>query len=177
MSAILSVSVAHELTFLSIFTRLAVPAKLPSYLLWHSSRLLLQPPPKNTRRRHSKHPVRPLQRFPRFRRCGGRCLPTRQGRVACWSRSAWWEVLNRSPGTEGETTLRLSRQMVRSVLHSRVRFRTDLPINAAGNRGVLIHQLTKHQTQSPFRRTKGSVERVAFHPGKPHLFVAVSPRF
>lgn len=44
----------------------------------------------------------------------------------------------------------------------------------AGNRSVLIHQLTKHQTQAPFKKQKGDVQRVAFHPSKPHFFVAVS---
>lgn len=42
----------------------------------------------------------------------------------------------------------------------------------AGNRAVLIHQLSKHQTQAPFKRTKGAVQRIAFHPTKPHFFVA-----
>lgn len=44
----------------------------------------------------------------------------------------------------------------------------------AANKSVLVHQVSKHQTQSPFKRTKGSVQRVAFHPTKPHFFVAVS---
>lgn len=43
---------------------------------------------------------------------------------------------------------------------------------AAANKSVLIHQLSKHQTQSPFKKTKGSVQCVAFHPHKPHFFVA-----
>ena len=42
----------------------------------------------------------------------------------------------------------------------------------AGNRSVLIHQLTKHQTQAPFKKQKGEVQRVAFHPSRPHFFVA-----
>ncbi|KAK0540602.1 Ribosome biogenesis protein erb1 [Tilletia horrida] len=40
---------------------------------------------------------------------------------------------------------------------------------------VLVHQLSKHRSQAPFRRAaaKGaSVQRVAFHPLKPQLFVA-----
>lgn len=40
------------------------------------------------------------------------------------------------------------------------------------NKSVLIHQLSKHQTQSPFKRTKGIVQKVIFHPIKPYLFVA-----
>ncbi|RIB16015.1 ribosome biogenesis protein ERB1 [Gigaspora rosea] len=42
----------------------------------------------------------------------------------------------------------------------------------AGNQGILIHQLSRHQTQQPFRRTKGMVQRVMFHPIKPLFFVA-----
>ncbi|ORY81831.1 NUC169 domain-domain-containing protein [Leucosporidium creatinivorum] len=42
----------------------------------------------------------------------------------------------------------------------------------AGNRSVLIHQLTKHQTQAPFTKQKGEVQRVSFHPSRPHFFVA-----
>ncbi|KAI9487511.1 MAG: NUC169 domain-containing protein [Benjaminiella poitrasii] len=42
----------------------------------------------------------------------------------------------------------------------------------AKNLAVLIHQITKHQTQSPFKRLKGLVQKVAFHPIKPIFFVA-----
>lgn len=44
----------------------------------------------------------------------------------------------------------------------------------AKNLAVLIHQVTKHQTQSPFKRLKGLVQKVAFHPIKPIFFVTVS---
>lgn len=39
---------------------------------------------------------------------------------------------------------------------------------------VLIHQLTRQRSQAPFKKaSKGSaVQKVAFHPNKPHLFVA-----
>jgi hypothetical protein len=50
----------------------------------------------------------------------------------------------------------------------------SFPFLLAANKSVLVHQVSKHQTQSPFKRTKGSVQRVAFHPTKPHFFVAVS---
>ena len=39
---------------------------------------------------------------------------------------------------------------------------------------ILVHQLSKARSQSPFRKLKGSVQRVAFHPLKPIFFVAVS---
>lgn len=43
-----------------------------------------------------------------------------------------------------------------------------------GSASVLIHQLTRHRSQAPFKKaSKGSsVQKVAFHPTKPHLFVA-----
>ena len=32
--------------------------------------------------------------------------------------------------------------------------------------------MSRHATQSPFRKTAGTVQRVAFHPLKPHFFAA-----
>jgi ribosome biogenesis protein ERB1 len=42
----------------------------------------------------------------------------------------------------------------------------------AANKAVLIHQLSKHATQSPFRKSKGIVQYAKFHPFRPHLYVA-----
>ena len=42
----------------------------------------------------------------------------------------------------------------------------------AANKAVLIHQLSRHATQSPFKKTGGAVQRVAFHPLKPWFFAA-----
>lgn len=41
----------------------------------------------------------------------------------------------------------------------------------SGHTSVLIHQLSKHLTQSPFRRSKGITMDAKFHPYKPQLFV------
>ncbi|KAI5960356.1 ERB1 [Candida pseudojiufengensis] len=40
------------------------------------------------------------------------------------------------------------------------------------NTSVLIHQLSKHLSQSPFKKTKGIIMDAKFHPFKPQLFVA-----
>ncbi|KAF8542271.1 NUC169 domain-containing protein [Trichophaea hybrida] len=40
------------------------------------------------------------------------------------------------------------------------------------NRAVAIHQLSRHTSQSPFRKSKGIIQRVEFHPFRPILFVA-----
>ncbi|KAI5066579.1 hypothetical protein GOP47_0019203 [Adiantum capillus-veneris] len=42
----------------------------------------------------------------------------------------------------------------------------------ANTRAVLVHQLSKQQTQNPFRKLQGRVVSVLFHPVRPFLFVA-----
>lgn len=42
----------------------------------------------------------------------------------------------------------------------------------AKNTAVLIHQLSKHLSQSPFRKSKGIMVDACFHPVKPQLFVS-----
>lgn len=37
---------------------------------------------------------------------------------------------------------------------------------------MLVHQLGKGVTQNPFRKNRGRVVRVLFHPSKPFFFVA-----
>ena len=41
----------------------------------------------------------------------------------------------------------------------------------AGNTSVLIHQLSKHLSQSPFKKSKGIIMDCKFHPFKPQIFV------
>ncbi|XP_042201566.1 ribosome biogenesis protein bop1 [Callorhinchus milii] len=49
-------------------------------------------------------------------------------------------------------------------------FATVIPDN--GNAQVLIHQLSKRRSQNPFRKNKGLVQCVLFHPIRPFFFVA-----
>ena len=37
---------------------------------------------------------------------------------------------------------------------------------------ILIHRLSQRQSQNPFKKTKGQVQAVAFHPSKPFFYVA-----
>lgn len=37
---------------------------------------------------------------------------------------------------------------------------------------VLVHQLSRGVSQNPFRKNRGRVVRVLFHPSKPFFFVA-----
>ena len=45
-------------------------------------------------------------------------------------------------------------------------------LSPASSQAVLVHQLSKQASQAPFRKNRGRVVAVAFHPGKPFLFVA-----
>jgi len=38
--------------------------------------------------------------------------------------------------------------------------------------GVWVHQLSRRHSQAPFKKIKGTVQLVQFHPSKPHFFVA-----
>ena len=44
----------------------------------------------------------------------------------------------------------------------------------AGAKAILMHQITKHSSQAPFKRIKGQIQRVLFHPTRPHFLLAVS---
>lgn len=37
---------------------------------------------------------------------------------------------------------------------------------------MVVHQLSRRASQNPFRKNRGRVVRVAFHPSKPFFFVA-----
>ena len=51
-------------------------------------------------------------------------------------------------------------------------FISKLLLGTSG-KSVLIHQLSRHQTQSPFSRQKGtSIQSLVFHPIQPQIFVA-----
>lgn len=45
--------------------------------------------------------------------------------------------------------------------------------SGGGQGGVWIHQVSRRHSQAPFKKIKGAVQLVLFHPSKPHFFVAV----
>lgn len=84
-----------------------------------------------------------------------------------------WSKTSEEENTKYGFKIRLQHtQVVKQVVWHRKGdyFATVAP--DAGNLAVLIHQTTRHQSQTPFRRLKGTVQKVAFHPIKPIFFVA-----
>jgi len=55
--------------------------------------------------------------------------------------------------------------------HRKGDYFATLTTQATGS-SSLIHQLSKQSTQNPFKKSNGLVQRVAFHPTKPILFIA-----
>ena len=56
--------------------------------------------------------------------------------------------------------------------HYKGDYLATLATSAPGKKAVCIHQISKGQTQTPFRNPPGEVQTVAFHPSKPFFFVA-----
>lgn len=50
---------------------------------------------------------------------------------------------------------------------------SEFPASNEGQSGVWIHQLSRRHSQAPFKKIKGTVQLVLFHPTKPNFFVAV----
>ncbi|KAH9943090.1 ribosome biogenesis protein ERB1 [Epithele typhae] len=47
-----------------------------------------------------------------------------------------------------------------------------MSLQSEGQAGVWIHQMSRRHSQAPFKKVKGAVQLVLFHPSKPHFFVA-----
>ncbi|KAJ1887316.1 Ribosome biogenesis protein erb1 [Coemansia sp. S17] len=61
---------------------------------------------------------------------------------------------------------------VKSVMwHRRGDYLATLTSEEGGS-SVLIHQVSKHRSQRPFRKLKGAVQSIMFHPTKPWFLVA-----
>lgn len=85
---------------------------------------------------------------------------------------AKWYTPNESQSTEGVAAIIECKKPIKKLSWHRKGdyFVTVSP--EAKNTAVLIHQLSKHLSQSPFRKSKGIIMDARFHPFKPQLFVS-----
>ncbi|KAL2911961.1 Ribosome biogenesis protein erb1 [Polyrhizophydium stewartii] len=67
--------------------------------------------------------------------------------------------------------LKVSKGVTSLTWHRKGDYFASVSPDAASN-SVQIHQLSTGKSQSPFRKNKGLVQRVLFHPAKPIIFVA-----
>lgn len=79
-------------------------------------------------------------------------------------------------GKDYETGVRLTithTKAVRQVTwHAKGDYLASVTPDNSSNLQVLIHQISKRRTQNPFRKSKGLVQCVSFHPLRPYFFVA-----
>lgn len=83
-------------------------------------------------------------------------------------------VLEEDGGGQGgpvSATLTLLQPVTQVTWHGRGDYMAVV-LATSGHTQVLIHQLSRRRSQSPFRRSHGQVQRVAFHPVRPFLLAA-----
>ena len=58
------------------------------------------------------------------------------------------------------------------VWHSKGDYLSSVMPQPSSHLQVLVHQVSRRRSQNPFRRSKGLVQCVSFHPLRPYFFVA-----
>ncbi|GFR59221.1 ribosome biogenesis protein BOP1 [Elysia marginata] len=84
-----------------------------------------------------------------------------------------WSTANTEEHTRG-VRLKIEHQqqeIVNFTWHAKGDYFATVQKGSKGQ-AVLIHQLSRRQTQAPFSKPKGLVQRVIFHPVHPYFFVA-----
>jgi ribosome biogenesis protein ERB1 len=99
--------------------------------------------------------------------------PTATRVAAAASAPASWSSV-RVPGAASEVGVAIKHASVLKQVtwHHKGDYVSTLAPLATSGRAVLIHQLSTQHTQAPFRRSKGRVEALAFHPTKPFFLLA-----
>ncbi|CAL1539984.1 unnamed protein product [Lymnaea stagnalis] len=65
-----------------------------------------------------------------------------------------------------------AKDVVQFTWHTKGDYFATVQQDGSKSQAVLIHQLSRRQTQAPFSKPKGLVQRVIFHPVHPYFFVA-----
>ncbi|XP_038133061.1 ribosome biogenesis protein bop1 [Cyprinodon tularosa] len=85
-------------------------------------------------------------------------------------------VWSETEGEELNQGIRLKIQHPKAVhqvtWHSKGDYLASVMPDHSSHQQVFIHQLSRQRSQNPFRRNKGLVQAVSFHPIRPYFFVA-----
>ncbi|KAH9507709.1 Ribosome biogenesis protein 1 [Bulinus truncatus] len=87
--------------------------------------------------------------------------------IVVWST---YDVIDREAGFRIKVSH--ARPVVQFTWHNKGDYFATVQKDGNKSHAVLIHQLSKRQTQAPFAKPKGLVQRVSFHPLHPYFFVA-----
>ena len=80
-----------------------------------------------------------------------------------------WSELSGSDEYSG-LQIEIGREIVQVVWHKRGDYFASVQRDSS-HKSVYIHQLSKHQSQTPFVKSKGQIQCVSFHPTDPTFFV------
>ncbi|KAF5908052.1 ribosome biogenesis protein BOP1, partial [Clarias magur] len=84
-----------------------------------------------------------------------------------------WVVAEGKGHEQGQRLILTHPKAVRQVSwHSKGDYLACVMPDDGSSLQVLIHQVSKRRTQNPFRKNKGMVQCVSFHPIRPYFFVA-----
>ncbi|KAI5091549.1 ribosome biogenesis protein bop1 [Silurus meridionalis] len=84
-----------------------------------------------------------------------------------------WAVAEGKGHDQGQRLILTHPKVVRQVTwHSKGDYLACVMPDDGSSLQVLIHQVSKRRTQIPFRKNKGMVQCVSFHPIRPYFFVA-----
>ncbi|XP_072531109.1 ribosome biogenesis protein bop1 [Salminus brasiliensis] len=87
--------------------------------------------------------------------------------------SVEWTVAEGSDHEQGQRLILKHPKAVRQVTwHGKGDYLACVMPDVSSNLQVVIHQVSKRRTQNPFRKNKGMVQCVSFHPIRPYFFVA-----
>ena len=104
---------------------------------------------------------------------GGNVTNDKAAKVVKWNALKEWDNPISSFGSPSGPicALRTSHEMASIRWHSKGDYFVTVSPKAAAA-AVLIHQLSKGNSQQPFSKAKGEYQCACFHPNKPFLFVA-----
>ncbi|GAA6071544.1 ribosome biogenesis protein bop1, partial [Tachysurus ichikawai] len=84
-----------------------------------------------------------------------------------------WAVAEGKGHDQGQRLILTHPKAVRQVSwHGKGDYLACVMPDDSSNLQVLIHQVSKRRSQNPFRKNKGMVQCVSFHPIRPYFFVA-----
>lgn len=97
---------------------------------------------------------------------------TSQGEAGPKQSGVEWSVAGEEEYKNGERLVLKHNKVISQITwHGKGDYFASV-VPQGANKSVFIHQMTKRRSQCPFKKSKGLIQKVLFHPTRPFLFVA-----
>lgn len=97
---------------------------------------------------------------------------TSQGEAGPKESGVEWSVAGEEEYKNGERLVLKHNKVISQITwHGKGDYFASV-VPQGANKSVFIHQMTKRRSQCPFKKSKGLIQKVLFHPTRPFLFVA-----